>query len=234
MIAHDAGISRFDFNDDRELVATVSHDMSVCIWDIGKGVEWKMLFKAQTDRPLNAVALGPLSRAAAIREADWPTAVCVIAAGGQDVRDVARSSSATEQFGTLLFRLDKTSQLKAEGVTNKGHFGPVHSLAFAGDGSAIASGSEDGFVRIHVFEKVVYVDKEAEHFWRELDVYLKQVLGEGADAAKEKFTASHRAIFENSSLEQLEEMTKAILRELRDTEPPVVVAESAASASSSS
>lgn len=31
----------------------------------------------------------------------------------QDVRDVARSSSATEQFGTLLFRLDKTSQLKA-------------------------------------------------------------------------------------------------------------------------
>mmetsp|Transcript_77387 Transcript_77387/g.185445 ORF Transcript_77387/g.185445 Transcript_77387/m.185445 type:complete len:495 (-) Transcript_77387:156-1640(-) len=160
--AHDAGISRFDFNDDRELVATVSHDMSVCIWDIGKGVEWKMLFKAQTDRPLNAVALGPLSRAAAIREADWPTAVCVIAAGGQDVRDVARSSSATEQFGTLLFRLDKTSQLKAEGVTNKGHFGPVHSLAFAGDGSAIASGSEDGFVRIHVFEKADQETEKAE------------------------------------------------------------------------
>ena len=59
--AHDAGISKFDFNDDRELVATVSHvkplmfclegladsdfshgnlcikDMSVCVWDIGKG-----------------------------------------------------------------------------------------------------------------------------------------------------------------------------------------------------
>lgn len=29
--AHDAGISKFDFNDDRELVATVSHDMSVCM-----------------------------------------------------------------------------------------------------------------------------------------------------------------------------------------------------------
>ena len=60
--AHDAGISKFDFNEDRELVATVSHvrswvqkqrkkscwkfmgeihhiceDMSVCVWDIGKG-----------------------------------------------------------------------------------------------------------------------------------------------------------------------------------------------------
>ncbi|CAE7701862.1 unnamed protein product [Symbiodinium sp. CCMP2592] len=64
--AHDAGISKFDFNDDRELVATVSHDMSVCIWDIGKGTEWRMLYKAQTDRPLNAVALGPLSQKQAL------------------------------------------------------------------------------------------------------------------------------------------------------------------------
>lgn len=81
----------------------------------------------------------------------------VIAAGGQDVRDVARSSSATEQFGTLLFRLGTEKlpgQLKADGVTNKGHFGPVHTLAFAGNGTAMASGSEDGFVRVHIFEEV--------------------------------------------------------------------------------
>ena len=58
------------------------------------------------DRPLNAVALGPLSRSAAVGAIDdRPQEVRVIAAGGQDVRDVARSSSATEQFGTLLFRL---------------------------------------------------------------------------------------------------------------------------------
>lgn len=156
--AHDAGISKFDFNDDRELVATVSHDMSVCVWDIGKGVEWKLLYKAQTDRPLNAVALGPLSRSAAVGAIDdRPKEVRVIAAGGQDVRDVARSSSATEQFGTLLFRLGTEKlpgQLKADGVTNKGHFGPVHTLAFAGNGTAMASGSEDGFVRVHIFEEV--------------------------------------------------------------------------------
>eukprot|EP00439_Symbiodinium_sp_Y106_P012978 s451_g1.t3 len=156
--AHDAGISKFDFNDDRELVATVSHDMSVCIWDIGKGTEWRMLYKAQTDRPLNAVALGPLSQKQALgAPAERPGCICVVAAGGQDVRDVARSSSATEQFGTLLFRLGAAeklpSDLKADGVTNKGHFGPVHTLAFAGDGSAIASGSEDGFVRVHIFDK---------------------------------------------------------------------------------
>ncbi|CAE7892656.1 unnamed protein product, partial [Symbiodinium sp. KB8] len=156
--AHDAGISKFDFNDDRELVATVSHDMSVCIWDIGKGTEWRMLYKAQTDRPLNAVALGPLSQKQALgAPSERPGCICVVAAGGQDVRDVARSSSATEQFGTLLFRLGAAeklpSDLKADGVTNKGHFGPVHTLAFAGNGSAIASGSEDGFVRVHIFDK---------------------------------------------------------------------------------
>ena len=74
----------------------------------------------------------------------------------KDVRDVARSSSATEQFGTLLFRLGGEKlpgSLQPEGVTNKGHFGPVHTLAFAPNGSAMASGSEDGFVRLHIFEE---------------------------------------------------------------------------------
>jgi len=69
---------------------------------------------------------------------------------------VTTSSSTTEQFGTLLFRLgsseDSPGELEACGVT-KGHFGPVHTLAFAGDGSAVASGSEDGCVRLHIFEE---------------------------------------------------------------------------------
>mmetsp|Transcript_63861 Transcript_63861/g.113595 ORF Transcript_63861/g.113595 Transcript_63861/m.113595 type:complete len:499 (-) Transcript_63861:238-1734(-) len=154
--AHDAGISKFDFSNDRELVATVSHDMSVRVWDVGKGAEWKMLYSKKSDRPLNAVALGPVSRAAAAGAVSQrPTSVMVIAAGGQDARDVAKTSSATDQFCTMLFRLGQEElpgELKADGVT-KGHFGPVHTLAFAGDGSAIASGSEDGCVRLHLIEK---------------------------------------------------------------------------------
>mmetsp|Transcript_55259 Transcript_55259/g.171182 ORF Transcript_55259/g.171182 Transcript_55259/m.171182 type:complete len:527 (+) Transcript_55259:140-1720(+) len=154
--AHEASISKFDFSSDRELVATASHDKSVRVWDLGKGSDWKMLYKADTDRPLNAVALGPLTRAVAAGAPGQRPAHCsVIAAGGQDVRDVAATSSATDQFGTLLFRLGAgeslPSPLQADGVT-KGHFGPVHTLSFARDGSAIASGSEDGCVRIHIFE----------------------------------------------------------------------------------
>lgn len=154
--AHDSAISKFEFSHDRELVATVSHDKSVRIWDVGKGAEWKKLYHVETDRPLNAVALGPLTRAAAVGlPAQRPSKPCVIAAGGQDARDVTTSSSSTEQFGTLLFKLGVKEtipcELTADGVT-KGHFGPVHTLAFARDGSAIASGSEDGCVRLHLFD----------------------------------------------------------------------------------
>mmetsp|Transcript_72179 Transcript_72179/g.188266 ORF Transcript_72179/g.188266 Transcript_72179/m.188266 type:complete len:518 (-) Transcript_72179:45-1598(-) len=152
--AHDQGISRFEFNHDRELVATVSHDASVKIWDVGKGSDWGLLYTSQTDRALNAVAFGPLAHAAAVGDAaKRPDKVCIICAGGQDARDVALSGTATEQFGTLLFKLGKEPTpcaLEADGVT-KGHFGPVHTLAFARDGSAIASGSEDGCVRTLLF-----------------------------------------------------------------------------------
>lgn len=154
--AHEAAISKFDFSIDRELVATASHDKTLRIWDLGKGSEWKLLYKVDTDRPLNAVAIGPLTHAIAVGPPGQRPAQCsVIAAGGQDVRDVAATSSATDQFGTLLFRLGASEtfpcRLQADGVT-KGHFGPVHTLAFARDGSAIASGSEDGCVRLHMFE----------------------------------------------------------------------------------
>jgi len=154
--AHEASISKFDFSSDRELVATVSHDKSLRVWDLGKGSEWKLLYKADTDRPLNAVAIGSLTRAVATAPpAQRPPHCSIIAAGGQDVRDVAATSSATDQFGTLLFRLGTAEsfpcQLQADSVT-KGHFGPVHTLSFARNGSAIASGSEDGCVRIHLFE----------------------------------------------------------------------------------
>lgn len=154
--AHDVAITKFDFSSDRELVATASLDKRLRVWDLGKGSEWKLLYEVETDRPLNAVAFGPLTRAAAVAAPDQrPDRVTVIAAGGQDVRDVAKSGGDSEQFGTLLFKLGDgetfPDTLKADGVT-KGHFGPVHTLAFTRDGAAIASGSEDGCVRLHVVD----------------------------------------------------------------------------------
>ena len=35
----------------------------------------------------------------------------------------------------------------------RGHFGPVNTLALHPDGTGFTSGSEDGYIRIHVFDK---------------------------------------------------------------------------------
>mmetsp|Transcript_108282 Transcript_108282/g.305234 ORF Transcript_108282/g.305234 Transcript_108282/m.305234 type:complete len:542 (-) Transcript_108282:67-1692(-) len=154
--AHDAAITRFDFSIDREVVATASLDKSVKVWDLAGGSEEKLIFKTKTDRPLNAVALGPIKRGEFLAApSERPQACSVIAAGGQDARDVAKSSGDSEQFGTLMYKLGSAEEfpgeLQPDGVT-KGHFGPVHTLAFARQGNAIASGSEDGCVRFHIFD----------------------------------------------------------------------------------
>jgi len=154
--AHNANMLRFDFSLDKEIVATCSVDKSVKVWDLGKGSEWKLLYEHKTDRPLNAVALGSLTRAQVVgAPGKRPTTCAVIAAGGQDARDVAKTGGGdTEQFGTLMFKLGLEDPLpaglQADGVT-KGHFGPVHTLDFSSDGKAIASGAEDGVVRITIF-----------------------------------------------------------------------------------
>lgn len=153
--AHDSFLSKFDFSKDYDLVATASTDMKVKVWDLSEGAEGTLLYCAETDRPLNAVALGPFTRDVAVGAAGQrPGSCCVIAAGGQDAREVALSKSTEDMFDTLLFRLGEDESmprtLQADG-SSKGHFGPVHTLAFASDGSVMASGSEDGIVRLHIF-----------------------------------------------------------------------------------
>lgn len=154
--AHAAGISKFEFSHDGDLVATSSHDKSVRLWDVSESIEWRELYRSDADRPINAVALGKITRTDAVAApSQRPHGCCLIAAGGQDVRQVTTTSSTSEQFTTLLFGLGSADLFPAElepcGVT-KGHFGPVHSLAFSRDGTAIASGSEDGCVRLHVLD----------------------------------------------------------------------------------
>jgi len=41
-----------------------------------------------------------------------------------------------------------------------GHFGPVNVLSYSPDGKGFASGGEDGFVRLHHFDKEYFMVAE--------------------------------------------------------------------------
>lgn len=78
----------------------------------------------------------------------------ILVGGGQDEKEV----TTTGKKGGFEIKLVNyvTSEELAE---IKGHFGPVHSLDFSPDGKSFASGSEDGYTRLHFFQSDYYTSK---------------------------------------------------------------------------
>lgn len=153
---------------DSTLIATCGHtDMCLRLWDIsGKGADemneaeegkpaCKLVREHVTGQSLKCVALRPsLTRKEATIGGSRRDLPCeCITGGGQDVREVALVGQTSEQFETLLFRVgvaeSKTLEPYVPEERVRGHFGPIHTLAFSPDGSTFASGSEDGCVRLH-------------------------------------------------------------------------------------
>jgi len=90
----------------------------------------------ESGKPVNAAAISPL----------MPH---VILGGGQDAMAVTTTSTRVGHFQTRFFH-----KIYQEEIGNvKGHFGPIHTLAFSPSGKSFASGSEDGYVRIHHFDE---------------------------------------------------------------------------------
>lgn len=163
LTAHEGPVSQVAFPQDRSLMATCGRtDMQVRLWDVAAvgtpSGRATLLRSFQSDRPLNAVALRPLlSREEAAAGARDPRQCDCLVGGGQDAREVALVGAGTDdQFDPLLLRLgDAPGALEAHSTPGSedrgkcgGHFGPIHALAFAADGTWCASGSEDGNVRV--------------------------------------------------------------------------------------
>jgi translation initiation factor 3 subunit I len=90
----------------------------------------------QSDRPLNDAAISPLMNH-------------VILGGGQEAMSVTTTSAKVGHFEVDFFHMVYQNKLGSV----KGHFGPVNTLAFNPDGKSYASGSEDGYIRLHHFDK---------------------------------------------------------------------------------
>lgn len=89
-----------------------------------------------TDTPLNTAAITPLKE-------------FVILGGGQEARDVTTTSSRQGKFEARFYH----KIFEEEIGRVKGHFGPLNSIAVHPAGTGYASGGEDGYVRMHHFDK---------------------------------------------------------------------------------
>jgi len=131
--AHSKEVRCLQFSADKTMFVTCSADKNAKLFDT-RTMELIKTFKS--DRPLNAVSISPLLNH-------------VIVGGGQDTMSVTTTSSKAGHFQVDFFHLVYQEYMGAV----KGHFGPVNTLSFSPDGKGYASGAEDGYVRLHHFDK---------------------------------------------------------------------------------
>jgi len=136
---HKKSINSLQMSLDGTMIITASSDHTARLYD----AKTLQLLKTYTsDRPLNAAALSPI----------MPH---VIVGGGQEAMNVTTTSAKVGHF-----EVDFYHEVYAEYLGSvKGHFGPVNTLAFAPNGKSFVSGAEDGYLRLHHFDKEYF--KEA-------------------------------------------------------------------------
>ena len=158
---HEKKINRVSFNLDKTLFITSSDDFTAKLYDV---VDLRHLKTYQTDRPVNDAVMSE-------------TKDHILLGGGQDAMSVTTTSGKVGKFETRFFHLVYEEEFGAV----KGHFGPINALAVAPNGLSYASGAEDGYIRLHFFDKS-YLDMKDPV---PEDLQLGEVAGEDEGDAKQ-------------------------------------------------
>lgn len=130
---HKKPINSIQFNHDNTMIITASSDHTAKLYD---AKTLTLLKTYNSDRPLNSASISPLFNH-------------VIIGGGQEAMNVTITSAKVGHFEVDFFHLVYGEFLGSV----KGHFGPVNTVAFNTTGKSFASGAEDGYVRLHHFDK---------------------------------------------------------------------------------
>lgn len=93
----------------------------------------------KADAPMNSAAITPVK--------DF-----VVLGGGQDARNVTTTSESQGKFEAHFYHKIFEDEIGRV----KGHFGPLNTIAVHPDGSGYSSGGEDGFIRVHAFDKLYF------------------------------------------------------------------------------
>lgn len=130
---HEKKINRVRFNKDKTLCITSSADFTAKLYET---VDWEHLKTYKTDRPVNDAVISE-------------TKDHILLGGGQEAMSVTTTSGKVGKFETRFFHLVYEEEF---GVV-KGHFGPINAIDINPTGKNYASGAEDGYVRLHQFDK---------------------------------------------------------------------------------
>lgn len=130
---HEKKINRLQMNRSKTLFITSSADCTSKLYD---AVNLKHLKTYTTDRPVNDAVISE-------------TKDHILLGGGQEAMSVTTTSGKVGKFETRFFWL----VYEEEFGTVKGHFGPINALAINPNGRNYASGAEDGYVRLHFFDR---------------------------------------------------------------------------------
>jgi len=130
---HEKKINRLQLNRSKTLFITSSADCTSKLYD---AVNLKHLKTYTTDRPVNDAVISE-------------TKDHILLGGGQEAMSVTTTSGKVGKFETRFFWL----VYEEEFGTVKGHFGPINALAINPNGRNYASGAEDGYVRLHFFDR---------------------------------------------------------------------------------
>jgi len=133
---HHATINDMQASKDGTMFITASKDNTSKLFDIDS---LEVLKTYKTERPVNSAAISPNYEH-------------ILLGGGQEAMDVTTTGAREGKFEARFFHL----VFEEEFARVKGHFGPINSMTFHPRGVQYTSGAEDGFLRVHNFDKSYY------------------------------------------------------------------------------
>jgi len=152
----DGTVSQYDAKTGEQLDNVQVHELDAIITDIQWAPDRTYFITASKDKTaklINArdlevmktyVADTPLNSASITPKKDF-----VILGGGQAAMDVTTTSARQGKFEARFYH----KVFEEEIGRVRGHFGPLNTVAVDPNGKGYASGGEDGYVRVHQFDK---------------------------------------------------------------------------------
>ena len=144
--AHNRAINKIQFSADGRLAITASSDNTAKLWETK---DFTLVRTYHADRPLNDASVSPIWRNDELKREH------VLVGGGQEARDVTTTGGAEGKFEAVLFNMIQEKEMGKV----KGHFGPLHTISWMPNGRGFATGSEDGFVRLHKMDAEYFTRK---------------------------------------------------------------------------